>query len=122
MVCVRFNNNMKTIHSHFREIKLYLDNTLNSMNNYLDFSKDLKSHNSFNNSLKEKISVLENINNKIKSISEYSLYNITKFKEIGRILKYFYELHTDSTDEEAMLYSLGFNGYIDCIEGLQNNI
>jgi ABC-type multidrug transport system fused ATPase/permease subunit len=122
MVCVRFNNNMKTIHSHFKEIKLYLDNTLNSMNNYLDFSKDLKSHNSFNNSLKEKISVLENINNKIKSISEYSLYNITKFKEIGRILKYFYELHTDSTYEEAMLYSLGFNGYIDCIEGLQNNI
>ena len=122
MVCVRFNNNMKTIHSHFREINLYLDNTLNSMNNYLDFSKDLKSHNNFNNSLKEKITLLESINNKIKSISEYSLYNITKFKEIGRILKYFYELHTDSTYEEAMLYSLGFNGYIDCIEGLQNNI
>ena len=113
---------MKTIHSHFREINLYLDNTLNSMNNYLDFSKDLKSHNNFNNSLKEKITLLESINNKIKSISEYSLYNITKFKEIGRILKYFYELHTDSTYEEAMLYSLGFNGYIDCIEGLQNNI
>jgi energy-coupling factor transporter ATP-binding protein EcfA2 len=122
MVCVRFNNNMKTIHSHFREINLYLDNTLNSMNNYLDFSKDLKSHNNFNNSLKEKITVLESINNKIKSISEYSLYNITKFKEIGRILKYFYELHTDSTYEEAILYSIGFNGYIDCIEGLQNNI
>ena len=122
MVCVRFNNNMKTIHSHFREIKLYLDNTLNSMNNYLDFSKDLKSHSNFNDLLKTKMSVLENINNKIKSISEYSLYNVSKFKEIGRILKYFYELHTDSTYEEAMLYSLGFNGYIDCIEGLQNNI
>jgi hypothetical protein len=122
MVCVRFNNNMKTIHSHFREIKLYLDNTLNSMNNYLDFSKDLKSHSNFNDLLKTKMSVLENINNKIKSISEYSLYNVSKIKEIGRILKYFYELHTDSTYEEAMLYSLGFNGYIDCIEGLQNNI
>jgi DNA mismatch repair ATPase MutS len=113
---------MKTIHSHFREIKLYLDNTLNSMNNYLDFSKDLKSHSNFNDLLKTKMSVLENINNKIKSISEYSLYNVSKIKEIGRILKYFYELHTDSTYEEAMLYSLGFNGYIDCIEGLQNNI
>jgi DNA mismatch repair ATPase MutS len=122
MVCVRFNNNMKTIHSHFREIKLYLDNTLNSMNNYLDFSKDLKSHSNFNDLLKTKMTVLENINNKINSISEYSLYNVSKIKEIGRILKYFYELHTDSTYEEAMMYSLGFNGYIDCIEGLQNNI
>ena len=92
------------------------------MNNYLDFSKDLKSHSNFNDLLKTKMSILENINNKIKSISEYSLYNVSKFKEIGRILKYFYELHTDSTYEEAILYSLGFNGYIDCIEGLQNNI
>ena len=68
------------------------------------------------------MSALENINNKIKSISEYSLYNIRKIKEIGRILKYFYELHSEIEYEEAMLYSIGFNGYIDCIEGLQNNI
>jgi DNA mismatch repair ATPase MutS len=68
------------------------------------------------------VSTLENINNKIKSISEYSLYNIKKIKEIGRILKYFYELHSEIEYEEAMLYSIGFNGYIDCIEGLQNNI
>ena len=122
MVCVRFNNNMKEIHNHFREINLYLDNTLSSMNNYLDFSKDLKSHINFNNELKIKMSVLENINNKIKSISEYSLYNVRKIKEIGRILKYFYELHSEIEYEEAMLYSIGFNGYIDCIEGLQNNI
>jgi DNA mismatch repair ATPase MutS len=122
MVCVRFNNNMKEIHNHFREINLYLDNTLFSMNNYLNFSKDLQSHSKFNNELKIKMSTLENINNKIKSISEYSLYNIKKIKEIGRILKYFYELHSEIEYEEAMLYSIGFNGYIDCIEGLQNNI
>ena len=122
MVCVRFNNNMKEIHNHFREINLYLDNTLSSMDNYLDFSKDLQSHIKFNNELKIKMSVLENINNKIKSISEYSLYNIRKIKEIGKILKYFYELHSEIEYEEAMLYSIGFNGYIDCIEGLQNNI
>jgi len=122
MVCVRFNNNMKEIHNHFREINLYLDNTLSSMDNYLGFSKDLQSHIKFNNELKIKMSVLENINNKIKSISEYSLYNIRKIKEIGRILKYFYELHSEIEYEEAMLYSIGFNGYIDCIEGLQNNI
>lgn len=122
MVCVRFNNNMKVIHSHFREINTYLSNTLNSMNNYLNYSNDLNTQSKFNANLKLKMKTLENINDKIKSISEYSLYNIGKFKEIGRILKYFYELHTDSTYEEAILYSIGFNGYIDCIEGLQNNI
>jgi DNA mismatch repair ATPase MutS len=38
------------------------------------------------------------------------------------VLKYFYELHSEKEYEDAIMYSLGFNGYIDCIEGLQINI
>ena len=122
MVCVRFNNNMKTIHNHFKIINSYLDNSIYSMENYLHFSKDLTTHKEFNNNLIEKISTLKNINSKLKSITDYSLYNIGKFKEIGRVLKYFYELHSEKEYEHAIMYSLGFNGYIDCIEGLQFNI
>jgi hypothetical protein len=122
MVCVRFNNNMKTIHNHFKEINLYLHHTIMTMDNFLEYSSHLSSYAQFNDTLKSKRQVLENINNKIKSITEYNIYNIGKIKEIGRILKYFYELHSDTDYEEAMMYSLGFNGYIDCIEGLQTNI
>jgi len=122
MVCIKFNNNMKTIHNHFKVIILYLDNTINSMENYINYSKDLTSHNEFNNVLSTKIITLKNINKKLKSITEYSLYNISKFKEIGKVLRYFYELHSEIEYDEAILYSIGFNGYIDCIEGLQKNI
>jgi hypothetical protein len=122
MVCIRFNENMKVIHEHFREIQTYLNITLNSMNNYLKYTENLNTHEEFNNNLKNKIDILENIKNKIESISEYKLFNISKINEIGRVLKYFYELHTDSTYEDAIMYSIGFNGYIDCIKGLQNNI
>jgi len=122
MVCVRFNNNMKTIHNHFKEIALYLDNTLASIENYLTYTSDLSSFEKFNDNLKSKREMLAHINNKIKSISEYSFYNIGKCKEIGRVLKYFYELHTDTEYEDAIMYSIGFNGYIDCIEGLQTNV
>jgi hypothetical protein len=122
MVCVRFNNNMKTIHDHFKAINIYLDNTHNLMTNYLKYTAPLTTHERFNIELQRKMKIIETINDKIKSISEYSIYNISKFKEIGSILKYFYELHTDDEYEAAILYSIGFNGYIDCIEGLQNNI
>jgi dsDNA-specific endonuclease/ATPase MutS2 len=122
MVCVKFNNNMKTIHNHFKIINSYLDNTIYSMENYLHFSQELATHKDFNNNLISKMSTLKNINEKIKSITEYSLYNIGKFKEIGKVLKYFYELHSEEEYEDAIMYSLGFNGYIDCIEGLQINI
>jgi DNA mismatch repair ATPase MutS len=66
--------------------------------------------------------ILKNIKSQLSSISEYSLFNTCKIKEIGNIFKCFYELHTDVTYNEAILYSLGFNGYIDCIEGLKQNI
>ena len=122
MVCVRFNNNMKIIHNNFKEIQIYLDNTLNRMNNYLLYSEQLISHKQFNENLKIKINILDNINFKMKSISPYNLYNISKIQEIGKILKYFYELHNDKVYEDVIMYSIGFNGYIDCIEGLQNNI
>jgi hypothetical protein len=122
MVCIRFHKNMTIIHNHFKEIKIYLNKTLTTMENYLSYSNKLVSHNDFNNNLTLKMQLLTHINKKLCSLSEYSLNNVSKFKEIGHILKYFYELHTDKEYEDAIMYSFGFNGYIDCIEGLQNNI
>jgi len=122
MVCIRFNENMKTIHNHFKEIKSYLKVTINSMDNYLSYAENLSSHEQFNTTLKSKKQLLENIYKKIETVSDYSLYNIGKITEIGRVLKYFYELHTNSLYDDAIMYSIGFNGYIDCLKGLQNNI
>lgn len=122
MVCVRFNNNMYTIHTYFKEMKIYLHKSIETMENYLSFSNNLTSYSNFNSIIREKITTLKIIYNKILNISEYSIYNINKIAEIGDILKYFYELHSDKIYEDAIIYSFGFNGYIDCIEGLINNI
>jgi len=122
MVCIRFHKNMKTIHLHFNEIKLYLEKTVSSIDNYLKYSSVLSTQKRFNDILIEKQNTLKNIYSKLSWISNYSLFNMSKLKEIGHILKYFYELHTNKTYEDAMMYSFGFNGYIDCIEGLQKNI
>jgi hypothetical protein len=122
MVCVRFNRNMKNIHNHFNEIKIYLNYSINSMENYLDYSNELKTQEKFNSILKDKLLILKSIQNRINIITDYNMFNFTKIKEIGYVLKCFYELHTDKIYDDAILYSLGFNGYIDCLIGLQNNI
>jgi hypothetical protein len=92
------------------------------MNNYLEYADKLTTHDQFNGNLRAKKTAIENIYYKIDSISEYSIYNIGKISEIGKILKYFYELHSDSFYDDAIIYSIGFNGYIDCLKGIQNNI
>jgi DNA mismatch repair protein MutS len=121
-VCVKFHNNMIKIHRHFNEISSYLYHTVNSMENYLTYSKNLSSQKEFNSILREKVEILKQVQHKISDISEYKITSVQKIQEIGRILKYFYELHDDVIYNDAIMYSFGFNGYIDCLEGLQNNI
>lgn len=121
-VCVKFNNNMIKIHKYFNEINTYLDFTVQSIDNYLSYSTDLTSHTEFNKILREKKETLLELKLKISGISEYKLTNFRKIHEIGYVLKYFYELHDDKVYNEALMYSFGFNGYIDCLEGLICNI
>ena len=121
-VCVKFNNNMIKIHNHFHEINSYLEYTILSIDNYLSFSTDLSSQTEFVKTLREKRETLVELNSKISGITEYKITNIKKVHEIGRILKYFYELHDNKDYNDAILYSFGFNGYIDCLEGLIVNI
>jgi energy-coupling factor transporter ATP-binding protein EcfA2 len=121
-VCVKFNNNMIKIHKYFNEINTYLDFTVHSIDNYLSYSTDLNSQIEFNKILREKKETLLELKLKIAGISEYKITNIRKIHEIGHVLKYFYELHDDKIYNEAIMYSFGFNGYIDCLEGLICNI
>lgn len=122
MVCRQFNNNMNTIHNHFNEIKIYIEHTIHSMENYLQYSASLKSHNTFNIKVREKCDILKGMQQKIQTITNYNMFNFSKIKEIGFVFKCFYELHMDSIFDDAIVYSLGFNGYMDCLKGLQHNI
>jgi DNA mismatch repair ATPase MutS len=92
------------------------------MDNYLKYSQQLTSYSEFTNVIRSKLDVLRRVREKIELINDYHLFNFKKFKEIGYVYKCFYELHTDSIYDDAITYSLGFHGYVDCLMGLQNNI
>jgi hypothetical protein len=121
LICMRFNNNMIEIHKYLFEIRTYLNYTIANIDNYLKYSKDLETHAEFNNILIKKRLVISELYNKMNRISNYEL-KFRKMSEIGDILKYFYEIYSDDSYNDAIMYSFGFNGYLDCIEGLQNNI
>jgi hypothetical protein len=121
LTCIRFNNNMIKIHEHLSEINKYIIFTTKNMNNYLMYSGNLQSHSTFNTTVREKMNILLELGNKINCISKYEI-NLLKVCEIGYVLKYFYEIYDNKIFEEAFMYSFGFNGYTDCIEGLIENI
>lgn len=122
MVCIRFHFNMKKIHDYFQEIIQYLNNTISNMDNYISYSKSLLSQKQFHEILKEKREVLYCYKKQLDRITRYKVTNFGKIHEIGFVMKYFYQLYEDKEVNEAFMYSFGFNGYIDCLEGLQTNI
>jgi energy-coupling factor transporter ATP-binding protein EcfA2 len=121
-VFIKFHANMVKIHNHFNEISKYLDYTIKTMDNYLVYASEYPTQNDFCKALREKKQKLEELSRKISTITEYKLTSYKKIQEIGYVLKYFYELYDETVYNETIAYSLGFNGYVDCLEGLQNNI
>ena len=69
MLCTKFNNNMIKIHKYFSDMKKYLINTINSMENYLTYSSSLNTHYNFNDMLVKKIKILTELKNKVSAIS-----------------------------------------------------
>ena len=123
LVCYRFNENMKKIHKYFDDFREYLNYSIESMKNYNKYSETFEnhSHTEFNKVLNMKVSILNEIKTKLDVVTEFK-YNLKKIHEIGHILKTFYEIYDNAIYEDAIMYSFGFNGYIDCIAGLQENI
>jgi hypothetical protein len=121
LTCWRFNDNMTKIHSHLNEIKKYIEETEQSMYKFLLNSSNLSTYDKFNTVLKEKLEILVQLKKELERISPYKL-SYSKVGELGHVLKCFYELYSEPKYNDAFLYSFGFNGYVECIEGLSENI
>jgi hypothetical protein len=121
LTCWRFNDNMIKIHSHLNEIKKYIEETEQSMYKFLLNSSSLSTYDKFNAVLKEKLETLVQFKKELEIISPYKL-SYSKVGELGHVLKSFYKLYSEPKYNDAFLYSFGFNGYVECIEGLSENI
>ena len=121
LLCIRFHQNMGKIHAYFKEIDDYLDYSLKRMDHYLTYSDKLISHQAFTTVLIQKKSILACLKENIHSVTEYK-WTIKKTMEIGFILKNFYEIYENETYEDCFLYSFGFHGYLDCLDGIKRNL
>lgn len=121
MACYRFHLNMQKIHEHLLDLKKYIEYTDNCVQNYLKYSSSCNTYIRFNDKLKEMNTVLMQYKKELDTITPFS-YNLTKIMQFGSILKHFYNLYSNDEYNEAFLYSFGFHGYLDTLEGLSENI
>ena len=124
LMCYRFYKNQKYIHNLIEEAKAYIKSSINQMNTYLAHSSILNSYSEFNTNIKKKKTILQEYLNRIDLIhpidSKRNLYK--NFNQIGTLLRLFHRFKFDDELNDAMFFSLGFNGYINNISELQKQI
>jgi DNA mismatch repair ATPase MutS len=121
LACYHFYLNTKQINQTFRSLKLYLEHTKSQMKTYITLIKPLKSHTEYRDYISDKLEHIEKLSNIINSIPLTTL-NPQKFASMGKIMKEFYILQTNPEIQNLLLFTFGFNGYIDCIQGVSTNI
>lgn len=121
LICFRFKINMKRIHKYFDDIRNYIDYTEKRLKHFCQSRMNLKTYKEFFTRQLENCQQLTIYGDKLKNISPLSL-SLEKFREIGHIMLYFYDFHTDTNLKNCFLTSFGFHGYLDNLEGLQKQL
>ena len=119
--CFKFYKNMKKIHHQLFVMRDYLAITLQHMNDYNKMFSKLKTYQPFIAVMNDHASSLQSIKNELDKI-EPNKVNIKKFKQIGHVMKCFYQLYKNKDYYSSLKYSFGFNGYLDNLRGLKENI
>ena len=120
-ICMKFYTNMFKIHDKLFQICDFIKYVELEMDAFLDKSSLLPSYEKFNDTVRSRREVLVKIRDTITNIQPCEI-SYSKLMDMGKVLKWFYVMHTDDEIQDAMLFSFGFIGYITNMHGVQKNI
>jgi len=115
--CVKYYQNMRKIHDQLFTVREYVKHTLEKMTMLITLCQSLPTYQPFITDLQEQKFVLEQMDNEFSEISPNCL-SLRKVKQIGHVMKCFYQLYNKVEYKAALTYSFGLHGYLDNLQSL----
>lgn len=119
--CKRFYKNIISINEDIIECQKFVNYSKKSINEFLNISNDCDQYIGFKENLKQHYKVLDELDHEITCIDCFNL-SFNKFTNIGKMLKIYYILYCNSEYEQTIQYCVGFEGFINNLSGLYDNI
>ena len=119
--CLRFYKNTKYVNDALVHMKEYVNYSIHSMETYLQIARDCASHRDFCADVELQCQRLILLRGELSRVTPFS-NTLGKLGDIGYMLKCFYELHANPEYETAIYFSMGFEGYINNLTGVFENI
>jgi energy-coupling factor transporter ATP-binding protein EcfA2/uncharacterized alkaline shock family protein YloU len=115
--CIKYYHNMKKIHAQLFTVREYAVHTLQNMAHLQTVGAGLATYQPFLADLATHQVVLEQIVDEFGQIVPNGL-TLKKAKQIGHVMKCFYQLYNKVEYHQTLRYSFGLNGYLDNLVGL----
>jgi hypothetical protein len=119
--CRRFYTQVKYINESLCEMRDYIKYSIESMSNFIELNHKMNTYKPFMEDIKKHCEKLKVFYNELMNVKPFES-SITKISEFGYLLRCFYKLHSNSEYEEAIRYSIGFEGYINNLLGVFENL
>ena len=119
--CSRFYKNMENINGDLCYIRDYARHSIHSMENFLQVNANRATYGEFLEKTRKHCEVLKELYSKIETLEPFCL-SVSKFMNMGFLLRNYYQLFSNKDYEEALEYSFGFAGYIDNLMGVHKNV
>ena len=114
MACIRFYDNIKLVHKHIHTIHGYLTATGVNMSYLIQMihTHHLSTYEPFREELANRYALLSEVTKALADISPFSV-SVSKFFQIGYVMKNYYSLFSQTDLNELLDYSFGFNAYME---------
>lgn len=120
-LCIRFYKNVQKINQSLLEIRNFTEYSIHSMNCFIEISKGKTSYIQFCKSVEKHRDYLVELQNELEHVLPFEK-NLKKFWEVGYLLKCYYSLYSNPTYDAGLRYAFGFEGYINNLVGIYENI
>ena len=120
-LCIKFYKNIHTINSHLYELRDFLAHSMLSMETFIQLNSHLPTYAGFIETTRAHCDTLRKFSDELEQIKPFAP-GLSKVVEIGYLLKCFYKLHSVPEYENSLKYSIGFEGFINNLTGISQNL
>jgi len=117
--CFSFYKNIKQINKQLYEIREYVSTTVKNMKLFIKHN-NYKTYSPFIKRLNVALGSLVKLEYDLSFFNKENFNPILNAHEMGYILKMYYELYFNTEYEDALLYSFGFEGYLENLSSIWN--
>jgi MutS domain V len=120
-LCQNFYKNIIRLNDSLVEIQNFTKYSIESMDEFLVVLKQLPTYEKIAIDIRFKQQQLKQLYTELQYVRKFER-SFNKFSEVGYMMKCYYRLYSNKEHEDCLRYAVGFEGYVNNLLGIHENI